>query len=288
MGHSKKPRGGISCIIRVNCKQFISKINISQDDVITLTLLGGHRLSSNYIPPVDSSYFNDTMFRTIANEYEPESKDVVVLTRGDINSRVGNRILPPTRCSKYRDNPDKQVNIHGKFVSDICNSFKCYPLNNLTYKGKEFDGKFTFPKADRKSQNDIVIGNLYSLNMISSFTIHELGYNPSDHFPLVVTCNFPSRNNDFMNVAASDLLTEGHSVCVKHKKKINSVNVNWVSYKQIAKYEIDLMQNAVQNLVYEPSQSLLDTNINNLSNALYNSAKSCSTTSTVTVSGKYD
>ena len=219
------------------------------------------------------------MFGTIANEFEPELKDTVVITGGDINSRVGDLIHPPDKCGVYRDNPDKQVNSHGKFVADICSSFKCYALNNLTFKGKIFDGKYTFHKADRKSQNDIVIGNLYSLNMISSFTIHELGYNPSDHFPLVVTCKFSSRIDDFMNVAASDLLTEGHSVCVKRKKKISSVNVNWDSYKQIAKHEIDLMQNSVQNLVDDPSQSLLDTNINNLSSVLYNSAKSCSTAS---------
>ena len=94
-GHSKKPRGGISCIVRASCKQFVSKIDKSQDDVITVTLVGGHRVTSNYIPPVDSCYFKDTMFRIIANEYEPECKEKVVLTGGDINSRVGNLIQPP-------------------------------------------------------------------------------------------------------------------------------------------------------------------------------------------------
>ena len=218
------------------------------------------------------------MFGTIANEFEPELKDTVVLTGGDINSRVGDLIHPPDKCGEYRPNPDKQVNSLGRFVADICNSFKCYALNNLTFKGKIFDGKYTFHKADRKSQNDIVIGNLYSLNMISSFTIHELGFNPSDHFTLVVTCRFSPNIDDFLNAAAGDLLTEGHSVCVKRKKKINSVDVNWNSYKQIANREVDMMLNSVQNLVDEPSESALDTNINNLSNALYNSAKSCSTT----------
>ena len=275
MGHSKKPRGGISCIIRVNCKQFISKIDKSVDDVITLTLLGGHRVSSNYIPPVDSSYFNDTMFRTIANEYEPESKDIVVLTGGDINSRIGNLIQPPTKCSIYRDNPDKQVNSHGKFVADICNSFKCYPLNNLTYRGKEFDGKCTFFKGDRKSQNDIVVGNKYALNMIDSFKIHEIGYNPSDHFPLVATCRFSCRVEDYMNKAAGDLLSEGYSLSVKREKKINSVDVNWENYKQIAKNEIDLLQSSFTDLAATPSQSLLDRCVKKITTALYNTAKSC-------------
>ena len=40
-GHSKKTRGGVSCIVRASCKQFVSKIDKLQDDVITVTLVGG-------------------------------------------------------------------------------------------------------------------------------------------------------------------------------------------------------------------------------------------------------
>ena len=37
-----------------------------------------------------------------------------------------------------------------------------------------------------------------------------------------------------MNKAARDLLTEGYSLSIKREKKINSSNVNWRNYKQIA------------------------------------------------------
>ena len=223
------------------------------------------------------------MFRTIANEFEPERRDIVVLTGGDINSRIGNLVQPPTKGSIYRENPDKQLNSHGKFVAEICNSFKCFPLNNLTYKGKVFDGKFTFYKADRKSQNDIVIGNKYALSMIDSFQIHEIGYNPSDHFPLVATCRFSSRPEDFMNKAASDLLTEGYSLSIKREKKVISSNVNWRNYKQIAETEVDLLHPHISDMANAPTQSLLDNCVEKLSTALYNTAKSCSSLSSPSV-----
>ena len=215
------------------------------------------------------------MFRTIANEYEPESKNIVVLSGGDINSRIGNLIQPPSKFSRYRDNPDKLINSHGKFVAEICNSFKCFPVNNLTYKEKDFDGKFTFYKGDKRSQNDIVIGNKFALSMIDSFKIHEIGYNPSDHFPLVVTCRFSCRVEDFMNKAASDLLTEGFSVSVKRDKKIISDNVDWDAYKQIASHEVNLLLSTISNSSNAPSQCLLDDYVKKISSALYNSARSC-------------
>ena len=196
-GYCKRPRGGISCLIQPHVKKFITDIDKSQNDMFIITLLGGHKISSNYIPPVDSPYFKDDMFSTVANHFEPESDDIVVLGGGDINSRVAD--LPiPLRGGTYRKNPDSESNSHGKFLAEICNSFKCYPLNNLTYKGKQFDGKFTYYKDKKKSQNDVVLGNRVALENIESFTIHEISYNPSDHFPVTVKCNFPVRVEDSM------------------------------------------------------------------------------------------
>ena len=216
------------------------------------------------------------MFRNIANEFEPEVKNIVILTGGDINSRIGNLIQSPTKHSFYRENPDKQVNSHGKFISEICNSFKCYPLNNLTYNGIEFDGKHTFYKANRKSQNDIVIGNLFALKMVKSYKIHEIGYNPSDHFPVVVNCKFSYRVEDFMNAAAVDLLSEGYSVSMKRDKKINYTEVNWDSYKHIATNELAMLHSSIVDMAKNPAQTSVDICVKKISASLYNTAKSCS------------
>ena len=115
--------------------------------------------------------------------------------------------------------------------------------------------------------------------MIDSFKIHEIGYNPSDHFPLVVTCRFTCRTEDYMNKAAGDLLSEGYSLSVKREKKINSDDVNWDNYKHIAKNEIDLLSSSVSDLAATPSQSLLDRCLKKITTALYNTAKSCSNNS---------
>ena len=101
-----------------------------------------------------------------------------------MNCRIGN-LINETRLSqgKYRCNPDLDINSNGKSLVDICKSFPCYPVNNLTYKDKNFDGKFTFYGGNGKSQNDIVVGNRDSSDRIESFTVHEIAFNPSDHFP---------------------------------------------------------------------------------------------------------
>ena len=274
-GYCKKPRGGVSCLIQPDSKKFITDIDKTQNDMIILTLLGGHKISSSYIPPVDSSYFRDDMFSMVANQFEPESKDIIVLGGGDVNSRVAN-LVTPLRGGTYRENPDSEINSHGRFLAEICNSFKCYPLNNLTYKGKQFDGKFTYYKDKKKSQNDIVLGNHVALDNIESFIIHELSYNPSDHFPVTVKCNFPVRADDSMCIAASDLLTNGTELRIKRERKIRSADVDWNSYEQISNNEVELLRDSMLQLEDAPSQSLMDSCLNKLSKALHNVAKTCS------------
>ena len=107
-------------------------------------------------------------------------------------------------------------------------------LNNLTYNSKHFDGKFTYYKGIKKSQNDIVLGNRKALDNIEKFVIHEISFNPSDHFPVIVTCKFPLRVEDFMFKAAAGLLTNAGELNLKRAKKILSLNVVWDSYNIIA------------------------------------------------------
>ena len=275
--YCKKPRGGVSVLIQNNKTKFIRKIDKSQNDMIILTLVGGHRISCNYIPPSDSPYYRDDMFATLANEFEPEEKEMVILTGGDLNSRIGNLVNKPTSNSEYRNNPDNTTNSNGRFLADICKSFKCFPLNNMTYKNKHFDGNFTYYKGDKKSQNDLIIANKFALDCIQSFSIHELGYNLSDHFPIVADCKFPRCAEDFMCEASSDILTSVGDLQMKRNKKILQSNVNWKNYERIATTEIELGKDLYEQLNDSPSQELLDRCVKRLSDSLYNTAKSCST-----------
>ena len=276
-GKSKKPRGGVSCLIRSSCVKLIDEVDKSRDDMICLTLLGNHKITSNYIPPKDSIYFKDEQFTALANEFLPGNRERIVICGGDINCRIGNLINKPTRNSEYRDNPDTETNSHGRFFADICNSYDCFPLNNLTYRSKYFDGKFTYYKGVKKSQNDIIVANRKALNCISKFDIHEISFNPSDHFPVIVACKFSPGVNDLMAAAAADLLTDSCIPCLKRAKKIKSPTVNWNKYKEIASREIEPLHEQFSEMNDSPSQNGLDNCIKNLTRALYNSAKTCST-----------
>ena len=148
-------------------------------------------------------------------------------------------------------------------------------MNNLTYHGKLFDGKFTFYKGDKKSQNDIVLGNLQALEHIQSFTIHEISFNPSDHFPVIATCNFSAGAADHMCTAAADILSDAAAPQMKSAKKIRSSDVNWESYQEIAQVELNSINDTVAAVGRTPTQDGLDLCIDSLSSMLYKAAQTC-------------
>ena len=265
-----RPRGGVSCLIRPTCMEFVKDIDKSQSDLITLILIGDHRIFGNYIPPADSIYFKDEMFTLIVNQFLPLKQNLVVLGAGDINCRIVNAVRKPSPDSNYRDNPDKEINSHDKFLVEISKSFKCFPLNNLTYKDKVFDGKYTFHKGNKKSQNDIILGNHTALDNVEKFIIHEISFNPSDDFPVVTICNILPRADNYMTKAATDLLSDASEYCSKRANKIRPKDVNWGNYKAI-----ELLQDSIVEVGRSPTQELFDESINKFSTVLYNAANTC-------------
>ena len=57
------------------------------------------------------------------------------------------------------------------------------------------DGKYTFYKGWKKSQNDLCICNKHGLKSVTFLKIHEIGWNISDHFPISVSCKFKMNVN---------------------------------------------------------------------------------------------
>ena len=112
-------------------------------------------------------------------------KKNVLMGGGDLNARVGDVVLKlPKRKYFYRPNPDTVVNSHGIEITRICKSYNCILLNNLTKDETELDGKFTFHKGNRSSQNDVILTNKHGLQATNCFTIHDkLNWNPSDSIP---------------------------------------------------------------------------------------------------------
>ena len=183
------PRWGISCFIKQSIVQHIDQVNTDHENHIVITFKGGHKLFGSYIPPSDSIYFSDEYLYGIPNFLTPVDTDKIVIGGGDLNSRIGSYSIPPPSSGEYRDNPDSEKNSNGRQLSLILKSFHAYTLNNLTNMNKVFDGDFTFHKADRKSQNDIIICNLAGLNSCESLDIINIPFNFSDHKPVSVTFN---------------------------------------------------------------------------------------------------
>ena len=242
-----------------------------------ITFTGNHKVFCAKIPPGDSMYFKSEMFASVANNFMPLDSSKVVFGGGDLNSRIGN-LMGETSLprGKYRCNPDPDVNSNGKSLLDICKAFHCYPLNNLTFKEKNSDGKFTFHGGNGKSQNDIVVANRHSLDRIETCVIHEIAFNPSDHFPVVVTCNFPLYEDDIKCKASADLLTDASEPKMQKPTKIVPDKVNWDSYKMILERECELLQDQTEEVIEHPNENMVNKVINNISHKLYSVTKTCS------------
>ena len=143
--------------------------------------------------------------------------DICVVGGGDINSRVGDVTIKT---------PDQIVNSHGLEVIKICETFKCLILNNMSTDNKNFDGKFTFHKGDRKSQNDIVLSNFKAIHCIRDFKIHELNWNPSDHCPVSTIMQITITDKNVRLNASADLLTTAGEFYQSKPKRIYTKSTN--------------------------------------------------------------
>ena len=141
----------------------------------------------------------------------------------------------------------------------------------MTFNRKSFDGKYTFYKGNRKSQNDAVVGNPDALRNIESFTVHELSFNPSDHFPVVASCNFPLRDRDVISISASNLLTTASEPCIKRIPTINSSNVNWDMCSKISVNEL----RRLPELNHDSSKNQIDIFVKQSTTKLYSVATTC-------------
>ena len=272
----KKPRGGLMCLVKFNLMQYITDVNRENPDHIVLTFHGGHKIFGSYIPPIDSLYYNDSCLTHVPNTFFNDDGSSVIIGGGDLNSRFGNiKQNIPVLGANYRPNVDKEVNAHGRFLKKICNSYNCYVLNNLNIGNLQFDGDFTFQRRERKSQNDICLSNLVGLRNITDFSIHKIGWNFSDHFPISVTVKLDLYDCSIYKAVSSDILSDPNTRSNRRPLKVISSNVDWEGYRVIASQEIAMMQEKVELLIADPNAKTLNNVVNSLGRRLYNAAKTC-------------
>ena len=96
---------------------------------------------------------------------------------------------------RYSDNIDQHRNNNYKNFSNMCELLKILPLNHCLYKKNEFEGNWTYFKANRKSQIDLVLTNSKGCMMISVFNIIKSGWHFSDYLPIEIEIIVPSLIN---------------------------------------------------------------------------------------------
>lgn len=235
-------------------------------------MVGGHRVFGNYIVPSSSPFFDDGAFINVANQFSPKDSKHVTIGGGDINARVGDiQQKLPGNCS-YKKNIDEFVNESGRTIRSICSSYKCFVINNLNIGAVKCDGDFTFDKGGRKSQNDLILANKYSLTLIREFKIHEVGWNPSDHTPVSVNVDLDVTDKNLPVAVSHDILYQHNNDEIRKPKKIHPEGIDWVKYKTMVENDYNTYDRVIQQLQTEPKLQTLDKSVNMLSDSLYKCA----------------
>ena len=225
---STKPRGGVA--VYKNNKTAINIKIISldfRDCVVFETVDTNFVVVAMYIPPYNTAYYKDDYFHTIRIILDTlgSSRDIYII--GDLNSRIDNII--PHKGYDYKENPDKELNQHGRNLRRILvDHDNLHIVNGLIYKNRSFDSKFTFYRGNKMSQNDLCLTN--NIENIRSFIILPKLIQ-SDHCPCVLNVNVKINYPLYLiNDCASGIRNYDHYDTSKRAKRILKLeNMNLTS-----------------------------------------------------------
>ena len=185
--------GGIAMYIKDNISSNIFDITYNECFMtFRLDFTPERMFGGVYIQPEGSKYYSDKMFADFDQELlKCCEHGYIPFIGGDFNSRLGNLNTIAPNTWKYEDNCDITTNNHGRtLLNDICKRNKIYPINHLKYKGKVFNGDFTYIKNDKKSQIDYVITNNQGRSEVVSFQVIKTNWHISDHRPIALEISF--------------------------------------------------------------------------------------------------
>ena len=268
-----KPRGGISCFLKPVLLKYINNIQLDIPGHVVIDFKNGNTIFGSYIAPYDSAYYDITDFSCVANMFYPVDHNRIIIGGGDMNGRVGDVNYRLPKSMTYSPNVDKVVNSHGNEIISICKSFKCFIVNNLVYNTKTFMGDFTFNKANRKSQNDILLANIAGLDSLSAFEVHDIIWNPSDHAPISACIEMRFVNDSCSVHASKDILSEPIGNEFVKPRSIKSSHVDWGKYKLLIERDSTSYRRDIEALGTEKTLSNLDSLISSMSNSCYTASK---------------
>ena len=274
--NDKKPHGGVSCFIKTSVLQFVKKVHTNTKEFIVVEMVGGHKIFGCYIVPRDSPYADEGDFAKISNVFSPRNCDTVIIGGGDVNSRVGDmKVRLPAQCS-YRKNVDEVTNEYGKLLTSVCQTSKCFILNNMNIGSVSLGGDYTFRKGSRKSQNDLILSNKSGLSVVQNLTVHNTIWNPSDHTPVSIDVELDVTNNNLAVMASLDILSQNELSDIKKAKKVGQNEIDWDAYKTLVENDFTCYKDKVQLLEQKKDLNTLDSAVDALSDSLYKSADTIS------------
>ena len=253
--------GGIVCYVRSALAPHVFNIIFNESYVsFRLNFIPTFVFIGCYIQPENSKYFDPDMFGELgALLMTLQERKLNPIMGGDLNCRFGNlNQLREERGLLYGENSDMSSNKHGlTYGKDLCRVGDVFPLNHLVYRGKTFDGDFTYFKASKKSQIDFAYTNKNGLKLVETFAILKDYWHLSDHRPILV------------KIQAARMFNSGF--LLKRAKELNfEFDPNRPTIvRHLGDYDLDVLSNYLRsNEVVVQSDVLSEMSKCNINNAV--------------------
>ena len=212
LSHQGRSSGGIVVLIRKEYFDFVSRVDVSCDQVLVLklakSLFETHCdvfLVACYVPPTDSPFYKDSVHKCQIHEIEQclasvleRFGDALFLMCGDFNGRTAN-LQPnpdvfkpdPEQLLRHstdmfihnRQSDDSVVNPFGRHLLNVCACFELLILNGFC--NPELSKQFTFVSSCGASVNDYFIMSTELVPLCANLKVDERV--ESVHMPLLLS-----------------------------------------------------------------------------------------------------
>ena len=178
--YKNKARGGVAVYQKEDSMFNVDVISTDFNDLIVFAIRDSDsKFAAVYLPPIDSKYYSKDYFDAFDLICDKFVGSTQFYAFGDFNSRIGSIT---SQNFEYIQNPDTEVNGHGKIFLDIINKYNLTIVNGCINDNFTCDSAFTYYKANKRSQIDFTVCN--TMDYLRKFQIIEKS-TVSDHCPVV-------------------------------------------------------------------------------------------------------
>ena len=279
---NKNPnRGGTCVLIKNYLSSQVTQVDISRPDQVWLQLKcqPGVLFGFLYIPPHDSPYFSESSFSYIQEKIKESSVSFYVII-GDLNARFGNKVR---ELNTHLDMPDLSYptipdpilipNSNANLMYSICSEEKLLVVNNAKINNRKFKGDLTYKQGNVwVSEVDVCIISPDLYNSVENFRVRKDIVLPSDHAPISFDMKMNKNLNSIYDRAAA---LGDHDACYSSQKPTMAKKT--IRYKQMD--STSFLDKLAQQRPPDLDENIERT-VENMSNILYESAKTSQITST--------